>query len=171
MKNLFKISMIGLLALCFSLTAFTSFAQHPTTYPIYPNINQGQYVDIGSANMVPRDSLAVTDTATYIIPVTHLNDITNYMVFDWLKIGSGTATLGINFYQGNDPVNFFNIKAGKANTNYVKTLTLSASGLTEISFARDTAVFNGRYLKIQMITTSTASVKGKYAIRLKTNIK
>jgi hypothetical protein len=172
MKNLFKINMVGLLALCFTLLAFTSYAQHPTTYPIYPNVNQGEYIDIGGNNMVPRDSLAVTDTATYIIPITHTNDITHYLIFDWQKIGSGTATLGINFYQGNDPTNLnFHVLAGKANANYVKTLTLSASGLTEISFARDTAVFNGRYLKIQMITTSTASVKGKYAIRLKTNIK
>lgn len=169
MKNLFKIGLVSCLMLLGSLT---SKAQtHPTTYPILQNVNQGQYLDFGGVNLVPRDSLLVTDTATYIIPVTHVNDLTHYLVFNWTKIGAGTATLAVKFSQGNDPSIFFPVTAGKLNTAYTKSYTLAASATNEVSFARDTASFQGRYLKIQMITTSTASVKGKYAWRLKTNVK
>lgn len=171
MKNLFKT--IFLASCLLVIGSLTAKAQHPTTYPILPSVTQGQYTDFGGVNLVPRDSLLVTDTATYIIPVTHLNDISNYMVFNWQKIGSGTATLTMNFYQSNDPTsaNKFQVKKGAANGNYTKSFTLSASTVSEISFARDTAKFEGRYLWVQMITSSTASVKGKYAIRLKTNVK
>lgn len=171
MKNLIKITAL-FFAICVS--AITSNAQtHPTTYPILQNVNQGQFIDFGGINLVPRDSLLVTDTATYIIPMTHINDINHYMVFNWQKIGSGTATLTMNFYQSNDPLsaNKFQIKKGAANSNYSKSYTLAASAINEISFARDTAKFEGRYLWVQMITSSTASVKGKYALRLKTNVK
>jgi len=168
MKNLKK---SGLIAFTFCLLAFTALAQHPHTYPTLPAINQGTFADIGGVNLIPSDSLTVTDTATYILPVTHLNDITHYLVLNWLKVGTGTATLAVNFFQANDPLYYFPVLAGKLNTAYTKSYTLAATSQKEISFARDTAAFTGRYLKIQLVTTATASVKGKYAIRLKTNIK
>lgn len=171
MKNLLLKS-FGILALILAIFITVAHAQtHPKTYPITTNVNQGTFLDFGGINMIPRDSLLVTDTARYIIPITHTNDLSNYLAFNWLKIGAGTATLKINFYQGNDPVNFFTVKAGKTQAAYVKNYTLAASALNEISFIRDTAFFEGRYLKVELITSSTASVKGKYAFRIKTNYK
>jgi len=169
MKNLFKALLFSAAIMAVSLC---SHAQtHPKTYPILGNVNQGQFLDFAGNNFVPSDSLTVTDTARYIIPITHTNELQNYLAFNWLKIGAGTATLKINFYQGNDPNNFFTVKAGKLQAAYVKNYTLAASGVNEISFLRDTASFEGRYLKVELITSSTASVKGKYAFRLKTNYK
>lgn len=163
------------LLLITSLVAFTcslSYGQsHPKTYPTLPAITQGQFTYFGSNTAAVRDSLAVTDTARYIIPVTHTNDVNLYGNFNWVKIGAGTATLLMNFTQSNDGVTYYAVKKGAANSTYTKTLTLSASTNTELNFSADTVKFSGRYLKVELITSATASVKGKYWGLIKTNIK
>ena len=152
---------------------FSVSAQQSTLRPTVKNVNQGEFVDFGGSNLNPVDSLQVTDTAQYIIPVTHQNGVNPFLATYWKKVGSGTATLTLNFYQSNDPTpaNFVTIKKGKALGAYTKTLTYSASGWQQISFAQDTAAFEGRYLKVEFITSSTASVNGKLFNRMKFNIK
>jgi hypothetical protein len=165
-KKLFSL----LFLLAFVLTVS---AQQSTLRPIVKNVQQGQYVDFGGVNLVAVDSLLVADTAQYIIPVTHTNDVNPFLSTYWNKIGAGTATVTVNFYQANDPApeNFVTIKKGKALGAYIKTLTYSASGWNQISFAQDSAAFEGRYLKVEFITSSTSTVKGKLFNRIKFNIK
>lgn len=118
------------------------------------------------------DTLQVSDTVAYIIPIQHLNDITIYHQWYWLKSGAGTATMTVSFFQSNDPFNFVAVKAGAAQSAYTKVISLSATGWqTPISFLADTARFEGRYLKVQYMTSATASVGGKVFSRTKTNIK
>lgn len=138
---------------------------------IVPAVNQGTYTDLGGIYpTITQDSLQVSDSIAYIVPVLHTGKVIPYLNWQWTKIGAGTATVTLSFLQGNDPTNLFPIKAGVGQTTYTKTYTLSATTPEEVDFARDTAQFNGRYLKIYFITSNTASVKGKLAVRLKTNI-
>jgi hypothetical protein len=148
--------------------AVSSICGAQTRTKTIASVPQGQYIDFGGTNLTPSDSLQVTDSLAYIIPIDHVNEVFPYLTFLWNKIGSGTATLQVNFFQSNDPTNFYPVKAGVAQTTYSKTFTLSASAANEISFQRDTAQFYGRYLKVQFITSATASVKGKLFNRLKT---
>lgn len=135
-------------------------------------IQQGQFVDFGgTGNMVPFDSLQVTDSLAYIIPITHLNDVSAFQHFKWKKVGSGTATVTVNYFQSNDGVTFFAMTKGSAQSAYTKSFTLSADADNYINFVSDSATISGRYLKVQFITSATASVKGYIANRLKTNIK
>jgi hypothetical protein len=159
---------ICILFTALALTAGVT-AQTRTKFPA--NINQGQYIDFGGINMVPSDSLQVTDSIAYVIPITHENDINCYQVFRWKKSGSGTATVTVNFFQGNDPKYFFPVTKGVAATNYTKTYTLSTDSTFNINFTTDTALVSGRYLKVQFFTSNTADVKGYIANRLKTNVK
>ena len=155
------------------LFAFGVSAQQSTLRPTTRNVVQGEFVDFGGVNLVPTDSILVSDTIQYIIPVTHTNGVEPYLTMYWKKILSGTATLTVNFYQANDPAiaDFITVKKGKSAGAYTKTLTLSASGWSDISFAQDTAKFEGRYLLVEYITSSTATVKGKMFNRMKFNIK
>jgi len=137
------------------------------------NIQQGEFIDLGGSSST-GDTLQVTDTVAYIIPVTHANDIFPYINWYWNKSGSGTASITMSFWQSNDPTNSTNFKAvvaGVAQTAYTKSYSLSASGWNEVSFARDTARFEGRYLKIQYVTSATANVGGKAFTRVKTVVK
>lgn len=134
-----------------------------TTAPI----PQGTFLDFG----VPangKDTLAVSDTIAYISNIVHTNKVTPYLNFSWLKIGSGTATLNVAFAQSNDGVTWFPLTAGVTQAAYSKTYTLSASGTNEVSFTRDTVMFDGIYLKMTFKTGSTASVQGSLSGRLKT---
>lgn len=170
MKNrIFK--KIFLLSMLASLFALSAFPQAGTRLKTTSSVNQGNFIDFGGTNLVGVDSLQVTDTIRYIIPISHLNEITPYYTWTWTKIGSGTASITQNFYTSNDGVNFFPVLKGVAQSAYTKSYTLSATGANEVDFARDTARVNGRYLQIQFITSSTASVKGKIFNRLKVNIK
>jgi hypothetical protein len=145
------------------LLSVASFAQ-TRTYTAN-NIQQGQFVTLGS------DSLQVSDSIAYIVPVTHLNVNDVFHSFYWTKVGSGTATLAVNYFQSNDNVNYFAVTKGSAQSAYTKSFTISASGANYVSFAQDSAVLTGRYLKIQLITSNTASVKGYLTHYVKTNIK
>ena len=137
------------------------------------NILQGEFFDFSGSNLIPSDSLSVSDTLQYIMPITHTNGIDPYMSTYWSKIGSGTATLTVNFYQANDQkyTNFVAVKKGKLLNNYSKILTLSASGWSSVSFVQDTAKFEGRYLMIEFVTDATLNVKGKLFNRMKLNTK
>lgn len=153
-----------------SITLITSVSAQTRTKTT-ANINQGEYIDFGGFNMVPSDSLQVTDSIAYIIPITHANDINAYQIFRWKKSGAGTATVTVNYFQGNDPTNFFAVPKGVAQSAYTKTFTLSTDSVVQINPTVDTAIISGRYLKVQFFTSNTASVKGYIANRLKTNVK
>lgn len=164
----------------FCLIAFASClvtqAQLRTT--TRSNVQQGQFLDYpgslfaATPTSANSDTLQISDTVAYILPVTHTNDVSFYHTWYWAKSGAGTATITVSFFQGNDPFNFVAIKAGTAQAAYTKVVTVSATGWqVPISFAADTARFEGRYLKVQYMTSNTASVGGKVFSRTKSNIK
>ena len=139
-------------------------AQLRTNSNIAP-VQRGSSVTLGSLpytvyGIDTADTLAVSDTIAYVIPFTGSYQYIPFVSFGWTKIGSGTATVTASFYQGNTPYNFVSVKAGSANSVYTKTFTLSASGTNFIDFLADSAKVSGRYLKVQFMTSSTASVSG-----------
>lgn len=158
MKNLKKIFAVLFLV---SL-ALTSFAQLrvKTTAPL----PQGQFLDFGVS---PKDTLNVSDTIAYVIPIEHTNQVNFYQTFRWVKIGAGTATMDIQYFQSNDGTNWFTVKKGVLQTAYSKTFTLSSSQYNEVDFALDTARVSARYLKVQFKTSATSSVSGAVSSRLK----
>lgn len=117
----------------------------------FPNTITG----LGSA-----DTLAVSDTVAYIVPITGQNRYLPFLSFGWTKIGSGTATLTATFYEGNSTNNFKQLLSGSANAAYTKSFTLSASSTQFVDFLADSVKVSGRYLKIQYLTSNTASVQG-----------
>lgn len=161
---------ILLIAALFSIV-LAGFSQAGTRVVSAPTLNQGNFLAFGGVNNVGSDSLQVTDTIRYIIPVSHTNDVQPYYTLTWTKIGAGTATITQNWYQSNDNINWFPIQKGVAQTNYTKTFSPSATTAYEVDFAKDTARFNARYIQVQFITSATASVKGKIYNILKMNIK
>lgn len=166
MKQILKFFLITVLTI-----SFLGHTNAQTRISTTISVNQGTFLDFGgSYPLAPADSLQVSDSIAYIVPVLHTNRVAPYINWYWNKIGSGTATITLSFLQGNDPTQLFPVKAGVAQTTYTKSYTLSASGAQEVDFGRDTARFEGRYLKIYFITSNTASVKGKLAVRFKTNI-
>lgn len=166
-KHLFLVSF------CIALAA-TSFAQ--TRIVNTGVVSAGQFLDFGgqfpagSITPTTSDSLQVSDSIAYIIPLSHTQRISSYFTWYWNKIGAGTATITLSFLQGNSPYDLSVLKAGAAQATYTKSYTLSASGWNEVNFGRDSVRIDGRYLKVYYITSSTASVKGKLFGRLKTNI-
>lgn len=136
------------------------------------SVTQGNTLNYGLLNGVPSDSLQVSDSIAYLISVAHTNTIDAFLTWQWTKIGAGTATITLNFLQSNDNVNWFAVPKGAAQVPYTKSYTVSATGWqTPVSFAQDTARFEGKYLKVYYITSNTASVKGKLYGILKTIIK
>jgi hypothetical protein len=163
---------VPILLACMTLVTCISVSAQTRTR-ITANVNQGEYIDLGTSYL-KGDTLQVTDTVAYIIPITHANDLFPYFNLYWNKSGAGTATITMSFFQSNDPTNSTNFKpvvAGVSQATYTKTLSLSASAWNEVSFARDTARFEGRYLKVQYVTSATANVGGKMFTRVKTVIK
>ena len=132
-------------------------------------VTQGNTLVYGALNGVPSDSLQVSDSIAYQISMVHTNVIDPIITWQWTKIGAGTASITLSFLQSNDNVNWFPVPKGSALAAYNKTYTLSASGWNLVSFAQDTARFEGKYLKVYYITSNTASVKGKLYGILKTS--
>lgn len=127
-----------------------------------PTVTQGQTVIYGGGTATPLDSLQVSDSIAYIIPINHTNQVSPFLTWQWNKIGSGTATITLQFLQNNDGGStWFAVTKGSAQAAYTKSYTLSASGLNAVDFVADSAVVQGRYLKVYYITSATASVKGK----------
>lgn len=160
----------------FSILAIVSIAlffagKNDRTLPMRSAIVFNQPNDASSLNFGGgvADTLVVSDTVQYPIIVSHSQGLKPFIQMYWQKIGSGTATVTATFWQSNDGTTYNAIPKGKAQSAYSKTLTLSATGTTFISFANDTALFEGQYLKIRYVTSSTASVKGKMTHKIKFN--
>lgn len=155
--------------------ATVAFSQVRTTRR--GTINQGTTMTYpGSTSLATppaaqMDTLQVSDTVAYIYGVNHLNDIGVYHQWYWSKVGSGTASITLSFLQSLDGQNFVAVPKGVAAGAYTKTYSLSASGWNVVDFKTDTAYFQGRYLKVQYLTTNTASVGGKVYSITKTYIK
>ena len=165
-KNSFTLFAIAsIVALCMSFNTQAQGRIHTV-----PTIQQGQFADLGGTPQTPTDSLGVSDTTVYIIPITHTNLPFPYMSWQWTKVGAGTATIALTFTQSDDNVNYFPVLKGVGQSSYVKNYSLSATTASEVEFWRDTAVVSARYLKATWITTSTASVKGKLHGRVKANV-
>jgi hypothetical protein len=180
MKNIILVAFLAFIGL-------TSEAQVRDT--VQPLVNQGNTFDIfgtmptsllpGPGNPMPAtavaptciDSLQVSDTIAAIIPVNHTNDIDLFSSWYWLKVGSGTATITASYWQSNDGANWRPVIKGVLDSAYTRIFTLSASGWNYIDTKVDTARFTGRFLKIQLMTSSTASVGGRVYMRTKTTLK
>jgi hypothetical protein len=156
--------------ICISLLVFANVNAQTRTKTT-ANVNQGEFLDFGGSGFVPSDSLQVSDSIAYIIPIGHSNDISAYHTWKWKKSGSGTATVTVDFFQANDPSNFFPVRQKAAQTPYTKSYTISTDSVFEINYAADSAAIQGRYLKVRFITSNTASVKGYLANRFKTYVK
>lgn len=172
------------LFLLFAAVSLTTVSNAQLRTYIKSAIPQGQYIDCPglfyptSAASVPpsasSDTLQVSDTLAYVFPITHANDVDCFLQWYWNKSGSGTAGITLTFYQSNDPYNFATgsqLTAGVNKTSYSKTYSLTSSGWSYVSFKQDSVNFVGRYLKVQYLTSNTASVGGKVFSRLKSTIK
>lgn len=171
MKSLFSRHALHFLAIIVTLSALVSPAQAQLRGVNTATVFQGNTIYYGGFNQTAQDSLQVSDSIAYYTYISHQNDVAPYLTWFWNKIGSGTATITLTFWQSNDNVNYFQLKAGVAQANYSKSYTLAANTWSEVDFARDSVRFDGRYLKTYFITSSTASVKGKLINQLKVNIK
>lgn len=171
----------------FLLTALLGFAMATSAQirtKLLSPIPQGQYIDFPglffptSAASIPTsaasDTLQVSDTVAYVFQINHANDVDMFLQWYWNKSGAGTAGITLTFYQSNDPYNFptsSQLTAGTLKAAYSKVYALTASGWNQVSFRQDSVSFAGRYLKVQYLTSATASVGGKVFSRLKTTIK
>lgn len=178
-KNIFNMKSLkfSIFALLLVLTTLTQ-AQLRTKVvsPIVPGTYLSNYNVFGNypntiTGLGTADTLAVSDTIAYVVPIQTNYQYLPFLSFGWTKIGAGTATITASFYQGNSQYNFTPLKAGSANTTYTKTFTLSASGTNFVDFLADSVKVSGRYLKIQYTTSSTASVSGSVVTVLNTAIK
>jgi hypothetical protein len=161
MKNFLK---IGLLAIVAILT-ISVFATKRTFDK--GEVIQGKYYALGGGT---ADTIVVSDTVEYIMMVNRTNTVNPELDLLYTKIGSGTATMKLELFESKDGTGYTAVKKGKNQSAYTKTLTLTATGYTNIPFRADTAYFTGRYLKARWSTTSTASVKGKITNLLKLDI-
>lgn len=175
MKNILKtISLFAIMAIL--STTVNAQLRTVTTGPV----NRGNNIIVGSfPNTITgkgtADTLGVSDTIAYVIPVSGSYKYLPFLSIAWTKIGSGTATITAAFYEGNTPTGCTNqIKAGSANSAYTKTLTYSAStGIstpTFIDFLSDSAKVSGQYLRVVYTTSSTASVQGSILTNVGTTI-
>ena len=176
MKKLLSIFL--LLTIC----TFVSFSQGHgarTYHPHYvKNVNQGEFVEFGDT--IVGDSLCVSDTQIYIFPITHTNQIIPYGQLYWKKRLAGTATIVVSYWQTNKlpnsssyfaPTNtdWISVKHNYNKAAYTKTLTYTAYGWQDLNWANDSAIFEGRYLKVRLVTSGTSTVSGKIMGRFKFN--
>jgi hypothetical protein len=163
MKSL-KVFILAAVALCLTMGSSAqlrtrtmpgvSVGSTPSFYGVSPNT---------ISTTVTADTLGVSDTIAYVVPVNANYTYVPFLSTGWKKIGSGTATITVLFFQGNTPGNCSSpVLAGSANATYTKTLTYSATSTTPsyIDFNADSAKVSAPYLKIYYRTSATASVQG-----------
>ena len=171
MKNIFKISFLfAIMALSYAPSQAQLRTKTVQAVNKGYNIVLGQVPNVVNAGVL-ADTLGVSDTIAYVIPVVGPNRYLPFLSIGWAKIGSGTATITAAFYEGNTATNCSNaIKYGSANGTYTKTLTYSASTTTPtfIDFLADSAKVSGQYLRIVYTTSSTASVQGSILTNVST---
>lgn len=158
----------------FLLSALALFAlpAHSQTRQVNGlNVLEGNTLYMGLLNGVPSDSLQVTDTIAYNVSVSHTHAVDPFITWEWVKVGSGNPTVTANFFESNDNVNWFAIPKGVAQSAYSKTFSPTATTWFEVNFRADTASYSGKYLRVEYITNSTASTKGRVYTILKTSIR
>jgi hypothetical protein len=116
------------------------------------------------------DTIVVSDTVQIPIVVTHSALVKPLIQMYWDQIGTAIATSTLTFWQSNDGVNYTAVKKGKLQAAYSKSFTIKADTTNFISFALDSVVLEGRFLKLRYITSSTAAVKAKLTHRIKFNL-
>lgn len=167
MKKFLIISILGVLAVGLYFNGVNDRTRPLTSASVFGDASDQSYLTFGGQ---AGDTLVVSDTVSYPIAVNHSKIVQPFIQMYWQKIGAGTATVTVSFWSSNDGTTYNQIVKGKAQAAYTKTLTLSATGTTFISFPLDTAIVQGRYFKIRYITSSTASVKGKMTHKIKFNL-
>jgi len=149
-----------LLSLLFTLSVLGSFAQG-RSYTLAPT-NQGAAISTKSGwGSNVGDSIGISDTLTYILPINHANALAIGGQLNWTKVGAGTATVTAKYFQSEDNNTYTALVKGVNQSTYTNTYTFSATGAQIFDFAKDTVYFSSRYLKIQYITSNTASVSAK----------
>jgi hypothetical protein len=173
-----------ILSLFAALVLFTIAADAQVRTRLMPAFSGGSNSAFGVTGYTisgtgSTDTIAVSDSISYVWPITGGIQYFPNLSFQWTKIGAGTATLGAKFYQCNTSgactgvtvTNANPLLAGVANTAYSKTYTLSASGVNYIDMLADSVKVSGRYLKVVFFTTSTASVSGAIGGTLNTTLR
>jgi len=157
-------------------TVFVSHAQ--TKSKVLPGFAGGNYSVFGTTGYTysggVADTLAVTDTISYIYPITGGIRYTPFISLAWTKIGSGTATVVCKLFQSNQggvSGNYQQCGSGVANTAYSKSFTFSSTGVNYLDAFADSVKISGRYLKVEFITSNTASVQGAIAGTINTTIR
>ena len=137
----------------------------PTIYT-----EQGKYIQFGGA---AADTLIMNDTITYTFYVEHVNGVQPYIQTLYDKISSGNPSVTLSFSQSIDGTSFTPILKGAAQSAYTKALSPTADTYYRQSLIADTAIFEGRFLRLEYKTTNTPStaVKAKIYGTIKFNIK
>lgn len=156
MKKLLVISILAILA-----TA--SFAGNRTRTTA--NVKSGAYITFGGSATL--DTIGVSDTLNYITFIETTKKTIPYIQLSNTKVRAATATVAVTFWESLDGTNFTQVKSGKLQGAYTKSLSLSTSGNSYINFDLDTGHFNGRYLKVRLVTSSTANVMQTFTYKLK----
>lgn len=84
---------------------------------VYNNSSDKGYCVTGGA---AGDTIVVSDTLQIPIQVDHSALLKPYIQLYWDKIGSGTATVTLTFWQSVDGVNYQQLKKGKLQGAYSK---------------------------------------------------
>lgn len=153
-----------------------SFAQ--TKSKVLPAFAGGSYSVFGSTGYTysggVTDTLAVTDSLSYIYQITGGVRYNPFISLAWTKIGAGTATVTCKLFQSNQGGvngNYQQCVSGVANTAYTKVFTFSATGVNYLDAFADSVKISGRYLKVQFYTSNTASVQGALAGTVNTTLR
>jgi hypothetical protein len=160
-----KILILFGLLLCFI------FAQAQTRPSIYTE--SGKYVVFGGTS---ADTIYLGSTLIYNIYVEHLEQVQPYIHYYLAKLRTNNPTITLTLLQSNDGTNFVSIKRGKNRTTaYSKTLTPTVTDTHyDLSFANDSAVLEGRWLRIQLATTyvtsSLTKIQWKPTFQMKVNV-
>jgi len=106
-----------LITILLSISVLASFAQG-RTYTLAPTT---QGTAVSTKNGYPTnvgDSIGISDTLTYILPITHANTLAIGGQLNWTKVGAGTATVTAKYFQSEDNVTYTALVKGVANSTY-----------------------------------------------------
>jgi hypothetical protein len=135
------------------------------------SVKQGGYKSFGNT---VNDTVGSNDTLEYFFLIDHTFDINPYLTVYIDSIGTADTSVIVKLFQsviGNqaqDAGDFISVKKGASLTDYADTLSLNT--YYDISFKRDTAFFEGKYLKVMFIGLTKTGLKGDVRGSLKINV-
>jgi len=156
MKKYILISLMAIATIVFFINAYVE-----RTRPVLAFSQTATYQSFGNT---AADTIRAADTLSYKFSVDHTNMITPYIQLKWTKILAANPTVTVAFFQSNDNINYKPILKGKYLSSYTKTLSPTATTNYDISLRNDTASFEGRWVKMQIITSSSTASTTKAGV-------